>query len=69
MLSMHPIPLVLSILVSISVGLIAWGWLQARNYEADGAVMGEHNGLLIGFLLLAAFAVGLFVMYLLSIYV
>ena len=69
MLSMHPIPLVLSILVSLSVGLIAWGWLQARNYEANGAVMGEHNELLVGFLLVAAFAVGVFFMYLLSVYV
>jgi len=61
----HAVPLLLSVLVGLLLGLVTWESLRARRHEADDALMGMRDGFLLGLLVLAAFALGAFVIYLL----
>jgi len=66
MTSVHAIPLLLSLLVGLLLGLIAWGLWQARRHKSSGALMGTRDDLLLGLLLLAGFAMVVFMTYILS---
>jgi hypothetical protein len=56
------IPLLLSALVGVLLGLVSWGVLQLhrRTYDAQ---LASHDGALLALLALAAFALGAFVTY------
>ena len=61
---MHLAPLALSILIGLLLGLMAWGYLQARRVGADApAEMGEE--VLLWLLALAGFGMGIFLIYIL----
>lgn len=60
---MHAIAVLLAVLVGLLFGLLTWGLLQMRSYEAGEASIGGHDGVLVGLLVLAAFALGVFVSY------
>jgi hypothetical protein len=59
------IPLVISILVGFLLGLVALGLLRLRHSPTEGSVSGTSDGLLLGLLTLAAFAMGIFLTYVL----
>jgi membrane protease YdiL (CAAX protease family) len=60
---MHAIPVLLAILVGLLFGLLAWGFLRAQSHEAGEALMGVRDDVLTGLLVLAAFALGVFLTY------
>ena len=62
---MHLMPLLLSLLVGLLLGLIAWGIQRARSPEGDGGLMGTQDDLLWGLLLLAGLAIVVFITFLL----
>jgi len=57
-----PIPLLLSILVGLVLGLVTWGLLRLRRQEDDSQAA-SPDGALLGLLALAAFALGAFLTY------
>lgn len=59
------IPLVISILVGFLLGLVTVGLLRLRHSPTEGSLPGNGDGLLLGLLTLAAFAMGVFLTYLL----
>lgn len=65
MSSLRMMPLLLSFLVGLLLGLIAWGLWRASRHEGGGALMGTRDDLLLGLLLLAGFAMGVFMTYVL----
>jgi len=58
------IPLLISILVGLLLGLVTAGLLRLRSHPAEGTWSATNDGLLLGLLALAAFAMGVFVTYL-----
>jgi hypothetical protein len=55
--------LLLSILIGLVLGVVVWGFfLQGQRRDLDHAV-GSGDGLIIGLLVLAAFALGTFLTY------
>ncbi len=59
------IPLVISILVGFLLGLVTLGLLRLRHSPTEGSLPESGDGLLIGLLALAAFAMGIFLTYVL----
>jgi len=59
------IPLVISILVGFLLGLVTLGALRLRHSPTEGSLPGSGDALLLGLLTLAAFAMGVFLMYIL----
>ena len=65
---MHAIAVLLAVLVGLLCGLLAWGLLRMRShsdgrYEAGETSPGARDGVLVALLVLAAFALGVFVSY------
>jgi len=58
------IPLLISLLVGLLLGLVTVGVLRLRSHPAEGSWPVANDGLLLGLLALAAFAMGAFVTYL-----
>ena len=64
-MSIHAVPLLLSVLVGLLLALLAWGLLRIQR-QADGSIATEtRDDLLLGLLALAAFCLGVFVTYML----
>lgn len=59
------VPLVITILVGFLLGLVTVGILRLRHSAAESSWPGGGDALLLGLLALAAFAMGIFVTYLL----
>ena len=57
------IPLVISILVGVLLGLVTVGFLRLRHRPAVGSLPASGDALLLGLLALAAFAMGVFLTY------
>jgi hypothetical protein len=64
MAPMHAVPLLLSLLVGMALGLVAWGLMRGRHQGRGDALMQTPDGMLLGLLALAAFAMGVFLTYL-----
>jgi hypothetical protein len=60
---MQAIPVLLAILVGLLFGLLAWGFLRMQRHDAGKALTGTGDGVLTGLLVLAAFALGMFLTY------
>ncbi len=58
-------PLVISILIGFLLGLVTLGLLRLRHSPTEGSLPESGDGLLIGLLALAAFAMGIFLTYVL----
>lgn len=58
------VPLLISVLVGLLLGLVAVGFLGLRRRPAEGNWSTTGDGLLLGLLALAAFAMGVFLTYL-----
>jgi hypothetical protein len=65
MLSARAIPWLLTILVGLALGLAVWGFMHSRSQRVGAALQGHSDTLLLGLLVFAAFAMGMFVTYLL----
>jgi hypothetical protein len=65
MLSMQAIPLLLSMLVGLALGLVAFGLLRSRHQEQGDVLMGTHSDVLLALLVLGVFALGVFLTYVL----
>lgn len=63
MLSGSVIILLLSILVGLLLGVVAWGFLRVRGHKIGADQMESGDELLLGLLVLAAFASGAFLTY------
>jgi hypothetical protein len=59
------VPLIVSLLVGFLLGLVTVGLLRLRHSPTEGDLPGTGDGLLLGLLALAAFALGIFLTYLL----
>ena len=59
------VPLIVSILVGFLLGLVTVGLLRLRHSPTEGSLPGTSDGLLLGLLTLAAFAMGVFLTYVL----
>jgi hypothetical protein len=59
------IPLLLSILVGFLLGLVVVGILRLRHHPAETGSIAIPDDVLVGFVALAAFAMGAFLTYLL----
>ena len=57
------IPLLLIVLVALLLGLVAWGFWRARGQEISGIPMTSRDDMLLGFLVLAAVALAIFLVY------
>ena len=57
------IPLILILLVALLLGLVAWGFWRTRGQEANGISMTSRDDVLLGFLVLAAVALAVFLVY------
>ncbi|MCD6290133.1 MAG: hypothetical protein J7M34_06475, partial [Anaerolineae bacterium] len=62
---MHTVPLLVSLLVGAILGLVTWERLRTRRHGVGRVLMETRDELLIGLLILAALAVGVFVTYIL----
>ena len=54
------VPLLVSILVALSLGLVVWGVIRIRETSANDTTAGSRDDLLVGALILAAFSAGVF---------
>jgi hypothetical protein len=62
--SAHITPIILiSILIGLLFGLLAWGFWRARHHDFDHMLIESHDELLLGLLILGAFAMGAFLTY------
>ncbi len=62
---MHTVPLLLSILVGLLLGLVTWGFLRIHRQAADDSIVETRDDILFGLLALAAFSLGAFITYVL----
>jgi len=60
---MQAIPILLAILMGLLFALLAWGFLRLRGQEAGETLIGTSDFVLTGLLVLAAFALGVFLTY------
>ena len=65
MSSRNAIPILLCVLVGAVLSLVAWGLQRSRTHVVGDAVMGARGDVLLGLLVLAAFALGVFLTYVL----
>jgi hypothetical protein len=62
---MHTVPLLLSVLVGLLLGLVTWGFLRIRGHPAGDDLGETRDEVLFGLLAFAVFSLGAFVTYLL----
>jgi hypothetical protein len=62
---MHVVPVLLAILVGLLFAVLAWGFLRVQSHRPGVALMGVRDDVLISLLVLAAFALGIFLAYIL----
>ena len=60
---MHPIAVLLVVLVGLVFGLLTWGLLRIRSYDAGDVSIEVRDSVLVGLLIVAAFALGAFISY------
>ena len=61
----HAIPILLGILVAAVLSLVVWGLQRSRSHVVGDTVMGTRGDVLLGLVVLAAFALGIFLTYVL----
>ena len=64
--SRHAIPILLGILVGAVLSLVVWGLQRSTSHVQGDSVMGARGDVLLGLLVLAAFALGVFLTYVLT---
>ena len=59
------IPVLLSTLGGLALGLVAWGFWQSQSRPADSTLIGARGDVLLWLLVLAFFTLGAFITYVL----
>ena len=59
------VPLLLSVLVALLIGLLVWGLFRSRVRTSSNTLMGARDDVFVGLLVLAAFASGSFLTFIL----
>jgi NhaP-type Na+/H+ or K+/H+ antiporter len=57
------LPVGLGLLVGLLLGLVAWGFLQTQTHEDGDFTLEAQDNLILALLVLAAFALGAFLAY------
>ncbi len=57
------IPLILILLIALLLGLVVWGFWRARGQGIDDNPITSRDDVLLGFLVLAAVALAIFLVY------
>jgi hypothetical protein len=57
------IPLLLSLIIGLVVVLLIWGLVRVRGRQGGDAALETHDELITGFIVLAAFVMGVFLAY------
>jgi len=65
MLSIGAVPLLVSVPVLILLGLVAWGFWKCYDYQDNDVLMRVYDQMLEGLLILSAFTLKIFWVYLL----
>jgi hypothetical protein len=60
---MQAIPVLLAVLTGFVFALLVWGFLRMRSRETGELLVGTGDAMLTGLLLLATFALGVFLTY------
>ena len=68
MLSAHSASLLLGLLVVLVLGFAFWGFWRYRRQAGVGLLVDPRTDLLVGLAILAAFAFGVFLAYLLAVF-
>jgi hypothetical protein len=61
--SLFAAPLLLSVMIGLILALLLWGLVRVRGRQGGDAALETHDELIIGFLVLAAFVLGVFLTY------
>ena len=61
--SVFAAPLLLSVMIGLIVALLLWGLVRVRGRQGGDAALETHDELIIGFIVLAAFVLGVFLAY------
>jgi hypothetical protein len=67
MLSGHAVPLLLIVLVTLVLSLVGWGFMRSTRRGIVDTPREARSDVLLGLLLLAAFALGVFLTYVLMV--
>jgi hypothetical protein len=59
----HTIPLLLSVLAGLLLGLITWGFLRVRRHATEDNFIETRDDVLLALLILASFFLGAFLTY------
>ncbi len=59
------VPFLLGVLITLLVGLLVWGLFRARARTSSNPPMGSRDDVFVGLLVLAAFAFGAFLTFIL----
>jgi type III secretory pathway component EscT len=65
MSSRHAIPILLGVLVGAVLSLVVWGLQRSGSHVRGDSAMATRGDVLLGLLVLAAFALGVFLTYVL----
>jgi hypothetical protein len=60
---LHTVPLLLSILVGLLLGLVTWGFLRVRRHATEDDFVETRDDVMLALLVLAAFSLGAFITY------
>jgi hypothetical protein len=60
---MQAIPVLLAVLTGLVFALLVWGFLRIRSHGPGETLAGTGDAMLTGLLLVAAFALGVFLTY------
>ena len=62
---LHTVPLLLSILTGLLLGLVTWGFLRVQRHATEEDSLETRDEVLLALLVLAVFSVGAFITYIL----
>ncbi|MFN8458168.1 MAG: hypothetical protein U0401_26545 [Anaerolineae bacterium] len=66
--ALHAVPLLLYMLIGLLLGLVTWGFVLSRSRPSTLDSLDTSSNLWLWLLLLALFSLGLFIVYILEIF-
>jgi uncharacterized membrane protein (DUF441 family) len=61
--SLFAAPMLLAVMIGLIVALLLWGLVRVHGRQGGDAALETHDELIIGFVVLAAFVLGVFLAY------
>jgi hypothetical protein len=62
---LHTVPFLLSVLIGLLLSLVTWGFLRVRRHATEDDSLEMRDDVLLALLVLAVFALGAFITYIL----